>query len=211
LKTLIRPKKKLADLKNGMVRLWFDPEISVAPDGLYRMQGAMFFPSKTINAEGRVKIVGYALMSGRHEETKTTYIFEETEWYFVDHIIAPDNGSIEHEGLATWYNDVWNNYYCNTFAVRQPDDTQFKFVLDFSRCKMIQPKPVFLDAEWDDPVQPMSIIGRWNQLGQIKYRAAGEVFKQLEAYKADKDAEKHDYPAVHSLRCCSMILDRYYA
>jgi hypothetical protein len=210
MKTIVRPKKRLAEIKTGLVRLWFDHETSVAPDGRYKMCGGMFFPSKTVNAEGLTRIVGYALMAGRHEETKTTYIFEETEWYFVNHIESPDDGSIEYEGLVTWYNDVWNNYYCNNYAVRQDDDTQFKFVLDFSRSRMVQPKPNFIDAEWNDPIQPMSIIGRLNQLGKIKYRAAGELFKQLEAQKADKDADKHDYPAVHSLMCCLMIMDRFY-
>jgi len=222
------------DMKTREVRLWFDPDRSAAPDGLYKMMGGMFFPSNVIDAEGNHKIVGYAVMAGIHKDTKTLYIFDETEWYTVDHILSSKDGGIDHEGLVTWINNIWTTYYCNTYAIdheglvtwinniwttyycntyacRQYDDLKFSNVLAFSKSRMVQPKPSFFDAAWDDPIQPMSIIYRWSQLGQIKYATSSKLFAQLEEYKAMKgEAEKMIFPAVHALRCMAVVLDRFY-
>jgi len=211
MKTIIAPKKRTLNMKTGLVSLWFDPDRSIAPDGRYRMMGGMFFPSQVQDADGVVRNVGYAMMTGIHIRTKVMYVFEETEWYFVDHILDPDGSGITHEGLVTWYAKTWADYYCSTYAVRQPDDTQFRYILDFSRCAMIQPKPDFLDAEWDDPAQPLFLIDRANQLQRIKYSRTGILFPQLDQRKADADADRHDYPAVHALQCVAMITDRYYS
>ena len=190
--------------------MWFDPDRSAAPDGLYSMMGGMYFPSNVVDAEGNHKIVGYAMMAGIHKDTKTLYIFDETEWYTVDHILSSRDGGIDHEGLVSWINNIWTTYYCNTYACRQYDDLKFGNVLAFSKSRMVQPKPVFFDATWDDPIQPMSIIYRWNQLNRIKYSSSSIIYAQLAEHQADKDAERREFPAVHALRCMAVVLDRFY-
>ena len=209
MKTIIPPKKRLLDMKTGLVNLWFDQERSIAPDGKYKMMGSMFFPSR-VSKDGVTRNAGYAMMTGIHIESKVMYIFEETEWFFVNHILEESGQAIKHEGLVTWYARVWADYYCSTYAVRQDDDTQFRYRLDFNRCAMIQPKPTFLDASWDDSNQPLYIIYAANQLGRMKYRADGILYPELEERQAAEDPSKNDYIAVHALMCASMILDRFY-
>lgn len=197
-------------MKTKEVRLWFDPDHSVAPDGYYRMMGAMFLPSNVKTPEGRNLIRGYAMMLGRHRESKVTYLFDEAEWLTVDHILNKDDGAVLSEGLSTWLLQVWAGYFCNTYAVRQDDETQFKYNIDFSRCSMIQPKPAFIDAEWNDDAQPISVVNRELKLGRLKMRRDSTLIRELDQFRADGDSEAKNFPPVHALHCCMSCLDRYW-
>jgi len=75
---------------------------------------------------------------------------------------------------------------------------------------MIQPKPDLMDAEWDDPNQPLYLIYAANQLDRLRCRASGILYPELEARQADQEPEKNDYVSVHALMCVCMVLDRYY-
>jgi len=102
MKTLIAPKKRRLNMKTGLVSLWFEQPESIAPDGAYRMMGGMFFPSR-VSRDGVTRNAGYAMMTGTHIESKVMYVFEETEWFFVDHILDEDGSAIKQEGFVTWY------------------------------------------------------------------------------------------------------------
>jgi hypothetical protein len=210
-KTIVDPIRQAMDMKSGLVQLWFDPTKSVAPDGKYRMLGGMWFPSNIKDPEtGYNRIVGYAMMMGRHVDSRVTYLFAETEWITVEHILDPDDGAITCEGIVTWLNYIWPRFFAKSFAMRQDDETLFRYQLDFSRCAMVEPTPDFHDAEWSDDAQPISMINREMKLNRLKMGRNTIMVKQLDQYRADDDAERHDYPAVHALKCCMSVLDRYY-
>jgi len=209
-KSIIAPLKRVMNMKTGETRLWFDQERSIAPDGTYRMMGGLFFPQSVTSPEGHTRIVGYAMMTGKHVKTGNVYVFSEREWFTADHILSEYDGGIDHEGLVTWLNEMWMSYYAANYAVRQYDDIQFSFLHDFNRCRMIEPKPKMIDAEWDHPDQPMSLIYRLKQLGLIHFSRIGDLHKQIAEYQANEDRENYIYPAVHCLRCIAMVLDRFY-
>jgi hypothetical protein len=209
-KTITRPIRQQLNMKTREVRLWFDKDRSIAPDGFYKMMGAMFLPSNIQTPEGRNRIRGYALMIGRHRESKVMYLFDEANWVTVDHILNKDDGAVLSEGLVTWCLQAWSGYFCSTYAVRQDDETQFKYTLDFSRCSMMQPKPAFIDAEWNDDTQPVSVVNRELMLKRLKMRRNSILIRELDQFRADEDAKAKNYPAVHALHCCLSTLDRYY-
>lgn len=206
-----RPTKQLMDLKTNEVRLWFDKDLSVAPDGRYRMMGGMFFPSSVPTEAGRNTIRGYALMAGRHEATKVTYIFEERNWLTVEHILDQATGAIINEGLSSWLNMIWSNYFAQMFSFRQDDETLFRYNIDIARCAMILPKPAFIDAEWNDDMQPVSVVNRELLLGRLKMRRNSILISELDQFRADEEPDAKKYPAVHALHCLMTNLDRYWA
>jgi len=210
-KTIVPPIRQQMDMKTGEMRLWFDKYKSAVPDVRYRMLGGMFLPSNVKDDEGHSRIRGYALMAGRNEDTKVTYIFDEIEWVTVDHILDQADGSVIAEGVVTWLLRVWGNYFANTYAHRQDDETLFRYQIDFSRCSMLQPKTVFLDAEWNDDAQPVSVINRELTLSRLKMRRDGILVKELDQFRANPDLDPSNMPAVHSLMCCLSTLDRYWA
>ena len=212
MKTLIRPRQRNVDLKTGEVQLWFDPDQSIAPDGRYHMMGGIFFPSNITDPDTRRnKIAGYALMAGWHKDTQTLYVFEEVEWYTTDHVLSPEDGAIEVVGLSDWLGMVWRNYYAHRYAFRQDEDTRLTYSLEFQRSPMIDPRPILMDAHWDDDAQPMNVVYRLNQLHRFFLRRSGSLYAELDRYRADPDAERHDYPAVHCLKCSAMVLNRFYS
>ena len=210
-KTIVPPTRQKMDMKTREIRLWFDKDRSIVPDGRYRMLGGMWLPSNIKTADGFQKIYGYAMMAGRNEDTKVVYIFDEVVWVTVDHVLDPSDGSVLAEGIVTWLNRIWANFFASTFAQRQDDETLFRYQIDFSRCAMVQPKPSFLDAEWNDPSQPAGVINRELLLGRLKMKRDSVLIQELDQFRADPDAEANDYPAVHSLKCCMATLDRYWA
>jgi hypothetical protein len=209
-KTIVPPIRQQMDMKTREIRLWFDPEKSVAPDGRYRMLGGMFLPSSIKTDDGRNRIVGYSMMAGRNEDTKVVYIFDEIEWVTVDHILDPADGSMISEGVVSWLLKIWNQYFANTYAQRQDDETLFRYQIDFSRCTMLQPKASFIDAEWNDDAQPVSLINRELMLSRLKMRRDSKLIKQLAQFRADADLDPSNMPAVHALMCCLSTLDRYW-
>jgi hypothetical protein len=210
-KTIVPPIRQQMDMKTREVRLWFDKDASVAPDGRYRMLGGMFLPSNVKNDEGHSRIRGYSLIAGRNVDTKITYIFDEAEWVTVDHILEQSDGSIIAEGVVTWLLKVWGQYFANTYAHRQDDETLFRYQIDFNRCAMLQPKTAFLDAEWNDDSQPVSVINRELMLKRLKMPRDGILIKELDQFLSTPDVEPSNMPAVHALMCCLSTLDRYWA
>jgi len=210
-KTIVPPIRQQMDMKTRETRLWFDKDASVAPDGRYRMLGGMFFPSSIKTEDGYSKIIGYSLMAGRNVDTNITYIFDEAEWVTVDHILDQSDGSIVAEGVVTWLLKIWGHYYANTYCHRQDDETLFRYQLDFSRCSMLQPKTSFLDAEWNDDSQAVSVINRELALSRLKMKRDSILIRQLDQFRATPDIDPRDMPAVHSLMCCLSTLDRYWA
>jgi len=208
--TIVPPIRQQMDMKTREVRLWFDKDTSVAPDGKYRMLGGMFLPSNVKSDDGHSRIRGYSLVAGRNVDTKTTYIFDETEWVTVDHILDDTDGSIIAEGVVTWLLNVWSNYFCNTYSHRQDDETLFRYQIDFNRCTMLQPKTSFLDAEWNDDSQPVSVITRELTLSRLKMKRNSILIRELDQFRATPDIDPKNLPAMHSLMCCLSTLDRYW-
>ena len=209
-KTIVPPIKQRVDMKTRQVRLWFDKDTSVAPDGKYRMIGGMFLPSSVKSEDGHMRIRGYSMLAGRNEDTKVIYIFDEANWFTVDHILDDKDGAVISEGVVTWLLKVWSNYFCNTFTHRQDDETLFRYQIDFSRCSMLQPKPSFLDAEWNDDYQPLSVINRELMLGRLKMKRDGILISELDQHRAAPDEDPKNLPAVYSLMCALSTLDRYW-
>jgi len=210
-KTITPPIRQTVDMQTKETRLWFDPDKSVCPDGRYRMLGGMFLPSNVKNEAGNNRIRGYAMMAGRNIETKVTYIFDEVEWLTVDHILNQSDGSVIAEGIVTWLLKTWSSYFANTYTHRQDDETLFRYQLDFSRCTMLQPKISFLDAEWNDDAQPISVIDRELKLSRLKMKRNSVIIRELDQFRATPDIDPINLPAMHSLMCCLSTLDRYWA
>ena len=204
------PIKHTMNMKTLQVQCWFDHENALSPNGMYQFFGGITFPTLVKAAEtGIPHIVGYAMMLGKHSNG-TMYVFDETEWYMVNHVTDMATGAIVHEGIVEWINGVWQRYYARTFGYRQDDDTLFRYILDFDRCTMVEPKPDFYLAEWDDDAQPQSIIDQARQQKRLYYPKESVIFRQLEEQAANTDSKSIDYPAVHALRCCLATMDRYY-
>jgi hypothetical protein len=209
-KTIVPPIRQQMDMKTREVRLWFDPDKSIVPDGKYRMLGGMFFPSSVKSEEGHNSIRGYSMVAGRNVETKVTYIFDESEWVTVDHILNQDDGSIIAEGVVTWFLKMWTQYFAKIYAHRQDDETLFRYQIDFNRCTMLQPTPDFLDAEWNDDSQPISVINRELTLSRLKMKRDSALIRELDQFRASPDIDPSNLPAVHALMCCLSTLDRYW-
>jgi len=180
--------------------LYFN-EGSPIPEGHYYMRGGICFP---VPVDGSIS--GYAVMCGRNLVSNVIYVFEEREFFTIDHVIDGEKGGIKLKGLSTWFNDCWTRYYADTFYFHQDHETCQKYRLQVVRSPMIANKPHFVEIKWSDDNQAMHTVFEKDILQQLKYSKDGKVYQQLQEYNADQDGV---YPALHSLKCALSGYDRY--
>lgn len=165
--------------------------------GEYSMRGGICWPMQ-VDSGGVIDVQGYAIMAGQDVKTKIVYVFEQKSFIVVDNIVNPDH-TIGLEGIASWFNKCWSQYYALDFFYHQKFEHQKKFRLDVIRSQVITPKPQFIEVPWAEDGEVQSILWHFVKLGTVKIDRDTQLMEKLELTKR---GDKQIWPAVHALQCC---------
>jgi len=137
------------------IRVAFRPERKTAvlqfpSDGPEPMEcdirGGIAMP---MHMEGQQQLVGFAVLAGLELRTKKITIYEQRQFSTIEHVLAP-NGTIEYEGISSFFNQCWTNYFGIKFYTFQKPQLTKKYRTQVYRSEMIKPKPQFLKVHWGD-------------------------------------------------------------
>ena len=202
---MIHPVNKHFDVYRKTVTLFFDDHESME----CYMRGGICFPVY-FEIQGVVDVSGYAIMAGQDVLTGKIYIFEQIPWVSIDNILD-DNNVLKYRGLSHWFNQVWAEYFADTYFWQQPDQVSRRIRLQVIRSVMINPKPRFVEVPLPGQNQARTtdiVSSIWPRLKAKTLLRSGET--PLEAQLAMvKTGDKQVLPAVHALGCCLMGIERY--
>lgn len=119
------------------------------------MRGAICWP--TPDPKRHNAIVGYVLIAGFNVSTRRTTVYEEHEFYTVDHVLNDDQ-TIQAEGVSTMFNLGFTKYFCDTYFWNHPGLTHRKYRKQVYAADMIKPKPHFIEAHWHELAQVEQIM-----------------------------------------------------
>ena len=177
---LMAPSERIIDTKDHRrYRLFLAfPVGSVAPNGAYTIRGGVCWPFEvplSPTAKGNPRLYGYAVLCGRCEDTGSVYIFAEREFC----VLAPwreDSGEIRSlpalDGLIT---DAWATYLCRTWHYCQSELLASPWRQQIHREETIEPKPIFVKAEWEKDSDARLVIARLMEMGRLKGRPGGAI------------------------------------
>ncbi len=170
-------------------------------NGRYAVRGAVCWPVNVRPGE----IEGFALVAGQHLGTKVVWVFEETRFYTIDHVMG-EHGKIDVPGLSSFLNRAWATYFCDRYYTHQDDGTQHTYRLQVLQSPMIQPKPFFVDVPWDDDAQVDSLIDMYNATKRGKMDSEGPLNQERMVYQAQPGRVN---PAIHALKCLLASFERF--
>lgn len=175
-------------------------------NGEYYLRGGICFPVPVrLGADQGAS--GFVLLCGYNVQTKKIYVFEESSFLTIDHIVASD-GSIELVGISGWFNECWSHYFGRDFYWHQDPETKKTYTLDILRSAMIKPRPRFLHVDWNDDQQIEHVIWRLGNTGMMKFKADGQLHDALRLLEVQTDRTQV-IPGVHALKCALAGLLRY--
>lgn len=198
MKTLQAPTARNQVARHSPVRFRFDSD-SIAPTGRYQVRGGITWPM--LLEDGTVQ--GAAVVAARHEPTSRIFLFEQTTFQTIDHVIYR-NGRIKSEGLCEWFNRMSAEYLCRSYYWNHPDaKAKQVFTQQVRRSPIIEPKPSFPRLEWYDE----TVIHRLYELEQTHklIYSSGPFALEWAERAIEPDGV---YPAVHAALCAVTGLDR---
>jgi len=203
--TLTRPTIRRYDAEQKTSHLFFGNKEHPL-NGEYYMRGGICFPVPVrIGADNGAN--GFALMCGMNVDTKKVYVFEETAFLTIDHIVGT-GGDVEMEGLCGWLNECWSYYFAKQFYWHQDPETKKTYMLDILRSAMIKPHPVLVHIDWNDDHQIEHVLWRLGNTGVMKLRADGQLHDCLRLLEVQTE-NAQIIPGVHALKCALAGLLRY--
>ena len=129
------------DAHGETVYLEFPKDVPT-PDGEYWMRGAVIWPAAT-PVEGQ-PVAGIGLLAGMHVKSGKIYVFETFRFLTVEHVRAK-NGSIEFEGVITFFKNCWHYYYADLFYWNQQPHVHERNMAKVYNCSQIAPTPRFVE------------------------------------------------------------------
>lgn len=168
-----------------------------ALDGEYFMRGGVCWP------EGMAQ--GFAIVAGKNINTKSVYIFEQSNFLSIDNIVGPGQ-IIEYQGSCTFFNNGWSRYFCRKYFYKQDKQTHRRFYLDVIRSSMVQPKPGFIEAPYTNEEDADHLIFTCLSMGKLVLDKESDLSNQLGVFRNDN---KTKLPAVRALRALLVGFERF--
>jgi hypothetical protein len=210
-----KPKAAEADATRGTVRLTFpwDEDRKETPEGDFIMRGGVCWPMP-VEMAGIQDIQGFILMAGQNVKTKKIYVFEQKTFIVIENIreVVKEPGEeigtekVTYRGIVEWLNKNWCRYYGRRYYWHQPRALNKDYRLEISRCFAIQPKPSFVQIDWNDEAEAMTNIWKYVKTGRLYFDKDSELHEQLQKVKSD---DKMQYPAVWALSCLVAGIERH--
>lgn len=168
------------------------------PDGEYCLRGGVCWPVIVDKASGRME--GFALVAGREVKSRSTYILAQTPFVCVDHV-HDAAGRIQFQGLSTWFVDAWAQWFAEVYAWKQPFETNRRYLIQVLRSEMIQPKPRFVELDWDDDDDARAMIYETEAMGRLIYPRDSTLHRALLEFSVAVPTDRDRFPAVQALTC----------
>lgn len=191
-------KKPLDKHKNedDTSRLYFDHNEEYAD---YYMRGGICWPA--------TDQPGFILLAGQDVHTQKVFIFEQREFLTVNNILHPEKNTIEHKGVASFFNGCWNRYFARKYYWHQSWELHKSHRLEVMRSKQtINPSPVLIEISWPDEKDVRGLIWKYQKLGRI---AVQKDTKLAHAIMEAKNSDREVLPPVHALQCLLAGLERH--
>lgn len=174
------------------------------PDGEYALRGGICWPAIVEHSTGRME--GFALMAGRHVLSRVTYILAQTPFVCVDHV-QDGKGAIQFQGLSTWFVDAWATWFADSYAWKQPWETCRRYLRQVLQSPMIEPKPHFIELDWDDDDDARAIVYEAEATGRLRYEGDSPLHHAMMEFGVAEPTERDRFPAVHALTCALFSLE----
>ena len=173
-----RPIAARRNMKKETTRLWFqDGSVMEA-----YVCGSVAWPM-TLDEQNRA--YGYAVLCCENVEDGVLYVYEETRFNCIDHIVTPE-AALKHQGIADWFNMCWASYFCDTWFYHAKPDTHGQWCRMVLDSPMIDPKPGFAEVSWTDMYDvELRFYSRGTQ-GKFKAIANGELARAMNTHKAGR-------------------------
>jgi len=197
---IVRPDKASQNLKRQTTTLITGKKVL----GEFYIRGGICWPI-AVNRGDSTAITGFAILLGLDIETEKAYVFEERSFVCIDHVLT-EKGAIEYEGISAWFNMCWQRYFGQKFYYHQEPLTHRKFRAQVQKSTMIQPKPRFIQAKWQNDAQAAHTYWERQNLNRIFYRKDEELHKSLQNYDVDPSRPN---PAAHALLAALVGLDHH--
>lgn len=210
--TIPKPIRVNLDIDRGLSILWF-PDDGRNPryEGAYYMVGGICWPRMVMTEEGE-GAQGYAILVGESLKDKKVWVFEEMSFVTVDHVVGCD-GRLEVEGLCTWFNGCWSNYFARLFFWHGDEEMHRRYLRQVLESRMIEPKPDFVEARWTDGTQPLQAIWERLQTKRLNFERNGGVHKGIRQARLggwDQGDVQGNLPvSVDALMCAIVGMDRF--
>lgn len=186
------------NLKRRTSVLRFAAGADALPDGEYAIRGGVCWPMIVDRDSGRME--GFALVAGRNVKSRMTYILAQTPFVCIDHV-QDESGAIQFHGLSTWFVDGWAKWFAETYCWRQPWETNRRYLIQVINSPMIQPKPRFVELDWDENADARAIIYEAEATGRLQYERESLLHHALLAFGVADPADRDRFPAVQALTC----------
>ena len=144
MKTLLTPTHAWYNADRKTSTLFFPDETSEE----YHIRGGLCW-AVPVATGATPRVEGFACVLALDIRTRIVYVLAERRFVSIDHVIG-ELGRITHEGVSTFFNSAWHEYFCSTWYYHQCKETTKMYRLQVGRSKMIQPKPQFVHVPWSD-------------------------------------------------------------
>jgi len=149
-------------------------------------------------AEG---IRGFALLGGMDVQSGIIYIFQQTSFVTIEHVLG-DDGGIRFKGLCEWFNRCWSKYFGASFFYHGSGargETYKSYLLQILRSPMVDPTPHFTEILWGDNVDAELRIWEQLTLKKLQHRNDEPLMNALTSYSVDHERKSPEIFALMSL------------
>jgi hypothetical protein len=207
----LKPVKAFYNEDRFTSSLFFGPD-NEHLDGEYHMRGGICWP-KGYDCDGKNDVMGYALLGGHNVKTKVVHIFEHRPFVIINSILDEEKKKVKYEGLAQWFNDNWSRYFARKYYWNQEDHIKGSHSSEIRRSKMIDPKPILIEADWSNIAEMYHALWLYSKRGTLKVysdktKHDSIVLSLMLSIRDMKKADKEALPGVHALLCLLAGLDK---
>ncbi|MBT3192562.1 MAG: hypothetical protein HN341_08405 [Verrucomicrobia bacterium] len=182
-----------------------DPLNNAPSTGYYYMCGGVCWPG-AIEGPSVLSSEGFFLVGGFNIETKRLYVFEETPFTTIDHVLDGANG-IVRIGSMNWLNRCWRRYEADLYFDRCQDRALRSKHIRSAEDSVLRESlytPRFYQLKVDDGLARQALFGLLDT-GRLFYRQGQGLHKALQRAEAQPEAR---LPAVEALLACAAGLEQ---
>ena len=186
------------------IEYWFDDKYQADddnwPSGRFLVRGGICWPDRYDERTDSIR--GCAIIAGYNLNTDLAYIFDETTFTCIDHILDGRTRAILFQGLAPWFNQIYAKYLGDTFYVCQDDAVRDRWERETRTTPALQANPPrFVPCpNWGDVSKGESLVWEWITRRRVLRYGGNPIDLEMGRYR--KGEEKVLPPALHALACC---------
>lgn len=205
MKTITTPEAHTVNTVRKTALLQFPKAAGIHPMECHVRGGVCWpvpVPSRANRLIGAAVLVGQAIATGEH------IVFEEQEFFSVDHI-TDASGWITHNGLAGLLTTAWGKYACDTFYYNQRDEMHRKYLIECMDAPGIKPKPHFVEMLWASTDDPLQRLYELDTMQRLTMPPPTESIAAAALEEYEMDPGRPPTPALHALLCALHGMQRH--